>query len=104
MIEEEEIVAETQPQLVKPEFSESSESTDEWEPVKPNKSKTAGNPNKPKRRKTSKDYKEQARESSSLRCMLHCCPGLSRTARETVFVHKRTRLEAEEQARRGAAR
>ena len=104
MIEEEEIVAETQPQLIKPESSDSSESTDDWEPVKPNKSKTAGNSNKAKRRKTSKGYKEQARESSSLRCMLHCCPGLSRTAREAVFVHKRARLEAEKPARRGAAR
>jgi len=104
MIEEEEIVAEAQPQFIKPESSESSESTDEWEPVKPNKKKTSGNPNKAKRRKTSKGYKEQARESSSLRCMLHCCLGLSHTAREPVFIHKRARLEAEKQARRGAAR
>ena len=40
MITEEEIVAETQPQLIKPESSESSESTDEWEPVKPKPPKT----------------------------------------------------------------
>ena len=103
MIEEEEIVAETQPQLIKPESSESSESTDEWEPpAKPKQNKTAGNNRK--RRKTSKQYKEQARESSSLRCMLHCCPRLTRTARETVFIYERARLEAEKQARRCATR
>ena len=77
MIAEEEIVAEVQPELMKQESSESSESTEEWYPVKPKPTEATGewDPAKPKkkRRKTSKEYKEQARESSSLRCMLHCC-------------------------------
>ena len=77
MIAEEEIVAETQPELIKHESSESSDSTGEWDVVKP-KPRTATEewgPTKPKKRrkKSSKEYKEQARESSSLRCMLHCC-------------------------------
>ena len=64
MIAEEEIVAETQPELAKDLSGESSESTDEWEPVKKPKRK---------RRKTNEQYKERARESTTLRWMKHCC-------------------------------
>ncbi len=61
---EEEIVAKTQPELAKDLSGESSESTDEWEPVKKPKRK---------RRKTNEQYKERARESTTLRWMKHCC-------------------------------
>ena len=69
MIAEEEIVAETQPSLLdqgSKTLTSDSSTTEEWEPIKKHKRK---------RRKTNAEYKDRARESTTLRWMKHCCAG-----------------------------
>ena len=67
MIAEEEIVAETQPALLdqgSKSLTSDSSTPDEWEPIKKHKRK---------RRKTNAQYKDRARESTTLRWMKHYC-------------------------------